>query len=58
MVGKLPAQLAYIYADKLYLFICYSITFYVMDQDFKLGIILLIPLLFGHAHFLTATLHP
>jgi hypothetical protein len=52
MVAELPSQVAFIFANKLYLFICYSIVFIVMDTDIRIGLLLMLILLYGHANFL------
>jgi hypothetical protein len=54
MVHQLPSQLVFLYANKLYLFITYSVIFFLTNYEPRIGLILMLIVLYGHANFLVA----
>ena len=54
MIGvNVPPQVTFVYAHKLYLFICYWIAFLTAENHIYIGTILMLMLLIGHLDFLT-----
>lgn len=51
---EMPLHIAYIYANKLYLFACYIILFIMMESNTIVGGLLNMLFVFGHAQFLSA----
>jgi hypothetical protein len=53
---KMPMSISYLYADKLYLFLVYTLVYLLMEQNIVLGSICQLLFVFGHAEFLRVTL--
>jgi hypothetical protein len=53
---KMPINITYLYANKLYLFLVYTLIYLLMEQSIVLGSLCQLLVVFGHAHFLKTTL--
>jgi hypothetical protein len=52
----LPLHIANIYANKLYLFTCYVIIFFMMEFNIYIGTLLNLLFIFGHTQFLSVVI--